>query len=58
MSDSCDHMGCSWQAPLSMGFSRQEYGVGCHFPLRGSSQPQELNPHLLNFIAEPPGQPS
>ena len=27
------------QDPLSMGFSRQEYGVGCHFLLRGSSRP-------------------
>ena len=26
------------QAPLFMGFSRQEYWVGCHFLLQGSSQ--------------------
>ena len=27
------------QAPLSMGFSKQEYWASCHFPHRGSSQP-------------------
>ena len=29
------------QAPLSMGFPRQEYGVGCHFLLQGISQPRD-----------------
>ena len=29
------------QAPLSMGFSRQEYGVGCLPSSRGSSQPRD-----------------
>ena len=29
------------QAPLSMGFSRQEYGVGCHSFSRGSSRPRD-----------------
>ena len=29
------------QAPLSMGFSRQNTGVGCHALSRGSSQPRD-----------------
>ena len=29
------------QAALSMEFSRQEYGLGCHFLLQGSSQPRD-----------------
>ena len=35
------------QAPLSMGFSRQKYGVGCHFLLQGIFHTQELNLGLL-----------
>ena len=35
------------QAPLSMGFPRQEYGVGCHFLLQEIFLTQELNPCLL-----------
>ena len=35
------------QAPLSMGFSRQEYWVGCHFLLQGIFPTQGLNPTLL-----------
>ena len=35
MSDSCDPMDCSLQAPLSMGFSRQEYWSGLPFPSPG-----------------------
>ena len=35
------------QAPLSMGFSRQEYWVGCHFLLQGIFPAQGLNPGLL-----------
>ena len=35
------------QAPLSMGFSRQEYGVGCHSLLQGIFLTQRSNPHLL-----------
>ena len=31
------------QAPLPMGFSRQEYGVGCHFLLQGTFPTQGLN---------------
>ena len=33
----CPTLATPWtvacQAPLSIGFSRQEYGVGCHFSL-------------------------
>ena len=36
------------QAPLSMGFSRQEYGVGCHFLLQGIFLTQEPNLGLLH----------
>ena len=35
MSDSCDPMDCSFQAPLSMGFSRQEHWSGLPFPSPG-----------------------
>ena len=34
------------QAPLSMGFSRQEYGVGCCAVLQGMSLTQGSNPRL------------
>ena len=36
------------QAPLSMGFSRQEYWVGCHFFLKGIFLTQGLN--LLSYV--------
>ena len=35
------------QAPLSMGFSRKNIGVGCHALLQGILLTQELNLHLL-----------
>ena len=41
------------QAPLSMGFSRQEYGVGCHFLLQGTFLTQGLNLCLLRWRADP-----
>ena len=34
------------QAPLSMRFSRQEFGVGCHFLLQGIFPAQGSNPGL------------
>ena len=34
------------QAPPSMGFSRQEYWMGCHFLLQGIFQTQGSNPGL------------
>ena len=42
----CDLMYCS-PAPLSMGFSRQEYWSGLHFLLQGIFLTQGLNPHFL-----------
>ena len=39
-------MDCS-QAPLSMGFPRQEYWVGCHFLLQGIFSTQGSNSGLL-----------
>ena len=36
------------QAPLSMGFSRQEYWSGLHFLFRGIFWTKELNPSLLH----------
>ena len=32
---------CSYQAPLSIEFSRQEHKMCCHSPLQGSSQPRD-----------------
>ena len=37
----------AYQAPLPMGFSRQDTGVGFHFLLQGIFQTQILNPRLL-----------
>ena len=36
------------QAPLSLGFSRQESGAGCHFLLQGIFRTQGLNLGLLH----------
>ena len=38
------------QSPLSMGFSRQEYCVGCHFLLQGIFPAQGSNPCLLYLL--------
>ena len=42
---SCPTLATPWtvahQAPLSMGFSRQEYWSGLPFPLSGSSRPRD-----------------
>ena len=38
------------QAPLSMGFSKQEYWSGCHALLQGIFPAQGLNPHLLCLL--------
>ena len=51
------------QALLSIGFSRQEYCLGCHFLLQGLFQTWGLNPGILlqeadSFTTEPPGKPS
>ena len=49
----------AWQAPLSVGFSRQEC---CKFPTPGTLSNPGIEPHLLHcqadsFITEPPGKP-
>ena len=51
------------QDPLSMGFAKQETGVGSHFLVQGIFQIQGLNPHLhvfwisgIFFTAESPGK--
>ena len=50
MSDSFE---TSWivahQAPLSIGFPRQEYGIVCCFLLQRIFLTQGLNPHLLHW---------
>ena len=40
------------QAPLSMGFPRQEYGSGLPFPSQGIFPTQGSNPHLLHWQAD------
>ena len=49
---SCPTLATPWtvacQAPLSVGFSRQEYGMGSHSLLQGIFLTQELNPGLLH----------
>ena len=49
------------QGPPSMGFSRQNTGVNCHFLLQGIFPTQGLNPGLLycrqTLLSEPPGKP-
>ena len=59
----CNPKDSSHQAPLSMGFSRQDTGVGCYFLLQGIFLTQGSNPRLLplqadSFTTEPPGKPS
>ena len=40
----------AWQAPLSMGFSRQEYQSGLPFPPPGIFPTQGLNTRLLHLL--------
>ena len=40
----CDPMDCSRQAPLSMGFSRQEYWRGLPFPSPGDLPDSGIEP--------------
>ena len=42
--------GLACQAPLSVGFSRQEYGVSCHAFLQGIFLTQGSNPRLLHLL--------
>ena len=46
----CNPLDCSPRAPLSMGFSRQEYWSGCHFPHQGIFPTQAWNLHLLCLL--------
>ena len=46
----CNAMDCCHQALLSIGFSRQEYGVGCHALLQGIFLTQGSNPHLRHLL--------
>ena len=41
----------AYQAPVSMGFSRQEYWSGVPFPSPGDLPTQGLNLHLLHLPA-------
>ena len=52
----------AYQVPLSMEFSRQEYGVGCHPPLLGDNPNPGIEPESPALQAdslqsEPPGKP-
>ena len=44
----CDHMDCSYQAPLSMGFLGEGTGVGFHLLLQRIFPTQGSNPGLLH----------
>ena len=46
----CDPYTAAHQAPLSLGFSRQETGVGCHALLRGIFLTQGSNLRLLHLL--------
>ena len=48
MSDLVNLWTIAHQAPPSVKFLRQEYGVGCHSFLQGIFLTQELNPGLLH----------
>ena len=65
MSDSATSWTVARQAPLPMGFSRQEQGSGLPSLLQGIFPTQGLNLGLLHFLhlaggfftSEPPGEP-
>ena len=50
MSDCATPWTVAHQAPLSMGFSRQEYWSGWTCPPQGIFPTQGSNPHLLCFL--------
>ena len=55
----CDPMGCSPQAPLSVGFSRQEYWTGFPLPSPGDLLALGIKPWSLAVQADslpPPGK--
>ena len=47
----CHHMDCSLQAPLSTGFSRQEYWSGLPCPPPGDLPDPEIEPTSLKSLA-------
>ena len=56
------YVACAHQAPLSMGFPRQEYWSGLPFPSSGDLPSPGAEPVYLAlaggfFITEPPGKP-
>ena len=61
----CDPMDCTCQAPLSMGFSRQDYWGGLPFPSPGDLPNPEIKPTSLlspdgqadSLPLAPPGKP-
>ena len=48
----CDPMDCSLQAPLSMGFSRQEYWSGLLCPSLGDLSNSGIKPRSLTLQAD------
>ena len=61
LASSIDAWTVARQAPLSIGFPRQNTGVGCRFFLQGIFPTQGLNLHLLHwqiFTTELPGKPT
>ena len=64
----CDPMDCSPQAPLFMGFSKQEYWSGSPFPLPGDLPDHTAGDHTHTTVSpamagsfsttEPPAKPS
>ena len=58
MSDCCDTMDVACQAPLSMGFSRQEHWSGLPFPSPGDLPDPGLKPRScslqgISLLTEP-----
>ena len=47
----CDPMDCSLQAPLSMGFSRQEYWSGLPLPSAGDLSDPGTKPTFVEALA-------
>ena len=45
----------AYQAPLSMGFSRQEYWTGLPFPSPGDLPDPGIKPHLLHLLLSQAG---
>ena len=58
----CNPVDCSPQAPLSMGFCRQEYWTGLPFPSPGHLRDPGFKPgpaalQVDAVLSEPPGKP-